>query len=110
MSYTVRIAPGPLEFAADGAQGLLGAAEVGGVALDSSCRNGTCRTCLCRLSQGQVRYRIEWPGVSAEEKADGWILPCVACANSDLVLDASDLALLDQAFKPPARKTPLAMT
>jgi ferredoxin len=93
MSYTVRIAPGPLEFAADGAQSLLEAAEVGGVALDSSCRNGTCRTCLCRLSHGQVRYRIEWPGVSAEEKTDGWILPCVACATSDLVLDASTVRL-----------------
>jgi hypothetical protein len=35
-----------------------------------------------------VRYRIEWPGLSAEEKAEGYILPCVAHAQSDLILDA----------------------
>jgi len=65
---------------------LLGA-EAAGVELPNSCRNGTCRTCLCQMLQGAVRYRIDWPGVSAEEKADGWILPCVAYATSDLLLD-----------------------
>jgi hypothetical protein len=39
------------------------------------------------MKQGSVCYRVEWPGVSAEEKADGWILPCVAYATADLVLD-----------------------
>ncbi|WP_255246563.1 2Fe-2S iron-sulfur cluster-binding protein, partial [Burkholderia pseudomallei] len=47
----------------------------------------TCRTCLCRLREGSVAYRIEWPGVSAEEKAEGYILPCVAIAQSDLVIE-----------------------
>ena len=93
MIFTVRIAPGSLQFDAPVGASLLEAAELGGVALDSSCRNGTCRTCLCRLAQGKVRYRIEWPGVSAEEKGEGWILPCVACAASDLVLDASTVRL-----------------
>ena len=65
---------------------LLGA-EQAGVELPYSCRNGTCRTCLCQMKQGSVCYRVEWPGVSAEEKADGWILPCVAYATADLVLD-----------------------
>ena len=65
---------------------LLGA-EAAGVELPNSCRNGTCRTCLCQMLQGAVRYRIDWPGVSAEEKADGWILPCVAYATTDLLLD-----------------------
>ncbi|MGE8476123.1 MAG: 2Fe-2S iron-sulfur cluster-binding protein, partial [Paraburkholderia hospita] len=54
--------------------------------------NGTCRTCLCRLVSGSVRYTVEWPGVSAEEKTQGYILPCVAVAQSDLVLDAPDAA------------------
>ena len=54
--------------------------------LPSSCRNGTCRTCICLLTRGEVRYRIEWPGLSAEEKAEGWILPCVAEALSDVTL------------------------
>ncbi len=52
----------------------------------SSCRNGTCRACLRQLSQGHVHYRIDWPGLSAEEKAQGWLLPCVAYPDSDLIL------------------------
>ena len=55
--------------------------------LASSCRNGTCRTCMCHARCGQVVYRIEWPGLSADEKRDGFILPCVAYAASDLVLE-----------------------
>ncbi|RAG26689.1 ferredoxin, partial [Burkholderia multivorans] len=41
-----------------------------------------------------VRYTIEWPGLSREEKADGYTLPCVAVATSDLVLDVPDAALI----------------
>ncbi|PUA17821.1 2Fe-2S iron-sulfur cluster-binding protein [Glaciimonas sp. PCH181] len=66
---------------------VLQAARNGGVILPSSCRNGTCRTCLCRMISGRVRYDIEWPGLSVDEKADGYILPCVAHAESALVID-----------------------
>lgn len=65
---------------------LLQAAEMAGLTLPSSCRNGTCRTCLCQLASGQVVCRIEWPGLSAEEKQAGCILPCVAHPASDVVL------------------------
>jgi hypothetical protein len=37
-----------------------------------------------------VSYTIEWPGVSREEKAEGLILPCVAVAASDLVIEVPD--------------------
>lgn len=73
-------------FDTDDATTLLKAAEQGGIRLPSSCRNGTCRTCLCRLDSGAIRYLIEWPGVSREEKQAGLILPCVAVAESDVVL------------------------
>lgn len=59
-------------------QSLLEAAQAAGIRLPRSCRNGSCRACRCKLLQGQVHYRIEWPGLLAEEKAEGWILPCVA--------------------------------
>jgi ferredoxin len=52
----------------------------------SSCRNGTCRTCICRLVIGRIEYEIEWPGLSAEEKRDGLVLPCVARPLTDVVL------------------------
>ncbi len=70
---------------ADG-QSLLEAARAGDVPLRSLCRNGTCRECMVRVLQGDVRHRIEWPGLSADEKEQGWVLACVAVAHSDVVL------------------------
>lgn len=85
---TARIEPGGLRFDTEAGRTLLQSAEAAGIELPSSCRNGTCRTCICRLLDGEVRYRIEWPGLSQEEKAEGWILPCVAEPVGDVRLDA----------------------
>ena len=85
--FTARLEPDGAVFAAPALLPLLQAAERAGVALvDSSCRNGTCRTCFSRLESGQVRYEIEWPGLSADEKEEGYVLPCVAYPCSDVVL------------------------
>jgi ferredoxin len=85
-AHSVTIEPGGWRLAAAPGATLLRAAEAAGVSLPSSCRNGTCRTCLCRLSAGSVRYQVEWPGLSIDEKRDGFILPCVAVAETDVVL------------------------
>lgn len=87
-SFSIGIEPAGLRFHAEGSASLLASAERAGIRMPSSCRNGTCRTCLCRLVSGQVGYGIEWPGVSADEKKDGYILPCVAYPLSALVIDA----------------------
>ena len=68
-------------------QPLLHSLEQGGIDWPSSCRNGTCRTCIGMLAQGQVHYRIEWPGVTREEQAEGCVLPCIAYPSSDLRLE-----------------------
>lgn len=65
---------------------LLQAGLRAGFPLASSCRNGTCRECRLRLVEGRIAYRIEWPGLSPEEKRDGWVLPCVAEPRADVVL------------------------
>ena len=67
-------------------QPLLVSMELGGLDWPSSCRNGTCRTCLGQLLNGRVHYAITWPGLSAEEKAEGYVLPCVAYPDSDVTL------------------------
>ena len=76
----------PFDALAD--QPLLVSLELGGIPWASSCRNGTCRTCIGLLTAGRVRYQIEWPGLSAEEKAEGYVLPCVAFPCSDVALRA----------------------
>jgi ferredoxin len=85
--FTARVLPADLQYDVEGDLSLLEAAEMSRVQLPSSCRNGTCRTCMCRLVSGEVAYTVAWPGLSAEEKAEGWVLPCVARPLSNVVLD-----------------------
>ena len=86
MSARIRVEPLGQTFNAEQGQTVLEAALAAGLELPSSCRNGTCRACLCRLVQGSVDYRIPWPGLLPEEKAGGWTLPCVAVPHGDLVI------------------------
>ena len=86
--FTVLLQPSGLQFDATDEATLLDAAQLDGVRIPTSCRNGTCRTCMCRLASGRIVYRIEWPGLTPEEKADNYILPCVAYPQSDLVIEA----------------------
>ena len=65
---------------------LLTSLEMGGLKWPSSCRSGTCRTCMGLMTAGQVRYEMAWPGLTAEEKAEGWVLPCVAFPMQDVTL------------------------
>jgi len=89
-AFTITLLPSRRSFPSTDQTTILEAAALGGLRLPSSCRNGTCRACLCHLVNGTVRYRIDWPGLSADEKADGWILPCVALPTSDLIVDQVD--------------------
>lgn len=75
LGATVPVAPG---------QSLLEAALAAGVSLPRSCRNGTCRACRCQMLSGAVRYRIDWPGLSPDEREAGEILPCVALPGTDV--------------------------
>lgn len=70
-------------FTAAQGETLLAAAERAGIAMPNACR-----TCLWRAMAGQARHLIAWPGLSADEKRDGFLLPCVAVAESDLTLAA----------------------
>lgn len=83
----IRIEPAGYEFDAAPGRTLLQAAEDAGIEIPASCRNGTCRTCMCETrGAAAVRYRVEWPGLSVDEKADGWVLPCVAEPLADMTL------------------------
>lgn len=88
--FTVKVEPANLQYDVEGDLTLLEAADMSRVQLPSSCRNGTCRTCLCKLVSGEVNYTVEWPGLSAEEKAEGYVLPCVARPASHIVLEQTE--------------------
>ena len=90
--FTVKVEPAGLQYDVEGDLSLLEAADMSRVQLPSSCRNGTCRTCMCRMLSGEVSYAIEWPGLTAEEKAEGYVLPCVARPLSNVVLEQTEAA------------------
>ncbi len=87
-SHPVLLQPSGLRFDAPAGTSVLLAAQAAGIKLPSSCRNGTCRACMCLMLEGSVVYGIEWPGLSRDEKEEGWILPCVAQAASALEIQA----------------------
>ena len=84
---TITLLPLGCSFPAGGAT-VLAALEAAGYTLPNSCRNGSCRTCLCRVESGSVRYLVEWPGLSIEEKRENYLLPCVAVPTTDVVVSA----------------------
>lgn len=88
-TYRAWLSPDATPIPAPTEQTLLQSALAAGIEMLSSCRNGTCRACIRQLERGEVSYSIAWPGLSGEEKAQGYILPCVALPQSDLVLKAA---------------------
>ena len=85
--YSVFLKQQNVQFFIDANQTILNAALAANYRFPVSCRNGSCRTCMCKILDGKVHYKMEWPSLSKEEKQDAWILPCVAFADSDVVLD-----------------------
>lgn len=65
---------------------LLEAAETAGVHIPSLCRSGVCGTCKTRLISGDVQFSSD--AVDADERAQGYILPCVAWPAGDCKLEA----------------------
>ncbi|HOB93456.1 MAG TPA: 2Fe-2S iron-sulfur cluster-binding protein [Aquabacterium sp.] len=102
-THWLTVLPGGWRLPVRPGQTLLLAALDGGVRLARSCRNGTCRTCLARVVSGQAHHTIDWPALLAEEKVDGWILPCVAAADGDLTIEAPGATELPPRARAPSR-------
>src|SRR5690606_19860426 len=86
--YPVIIKPSEWRFATPSNLSLVQAAKQAAIRLPSSCRNGTCRACMCRLESGEVTYPASRPGLSPDERDEGWILPCIAHAATPLAIIA----------------------
>ncbi|MCY0389456.1 2Fe-2S iron-sulfur cluster-binding protein [Robbsia sp. Bb-Pol-6] len=85
--HALRLEPAGVTLDVRAGESVLEAAARAAWHMPSSCRNGTCRACLCRLLTGELVYRVEWPGLSVQEKQDGWMLACVALPVSDVVVE-----------------------
>jgi CDP-4-dehydro-6-deoxyglucose reductase len=87
---TIRLSSGACFDAAEGTT-LLDAAAAASKLIPYSCRTGRCSTCRCMVVEGDTLALSDETGLSAGEKAAGWILSCVRSAASDLVLEVETL-------------------
>ena len=84
--YQVTFAASGRTARVDASQTLLDIAEAEGVAIASSCRSGVCLTCRTRMTDGDADCRSSM--LDADDRAAGFILPCVTWASGDCVLEA----------------------
>ncbi len=85
MTPTVTVLPNQWVFDVPVGQTILEAALNNNYRFPHRCTVGACAMCICRKLDGEVRYYLE-PLLTEKEKALGWIFPCQAYAESDLLL------------------------
>jgi len=56
------------------------------VSIISSCRSGVCQSCRTRLKAGHADCRSDV--LDPEDRANGYVLPCVTWPEDDCVLEA----------------------
>ena len=84
--YRVTFTSSGLTARGGASQTLLDVAELEGVAIASSCRSGVCLTCRTRLTEGDADCRSTM--LDQDDRAAGFILPCVSWATGDCALEA----------------------
>ncbi len=87
--------PATIEFANSGksvscteADLILEVGEQAEIAMDSSCRSGTCGTCKHKLLAGEVRYDAEPDALDDRDRQEGYILTCIAHPVGQVRIDA----------------------
>lgn len=89
MSYEVTIEPTGDVIEVDEGQTILDAALRQGVWLPFACGHGTCATCKCQVTEGDVEIGNASPFALMDmERDEGMILACCATPESDLVIEA----------------------
>jgi CDP-4-dehydro-6-deoxyglucose reductase len=92
LSHHVHIEPSNHELDADPGESVLDAALRQGLALPYGCRNGACRSCKCRILQGEVTYPGGLPkSLTPLDEAQGFALLCMAHATTDLRIAVEEI-------------------
>jgi len=91
------------EFSASEGGSLLDAALSAGITLPHSCKTGRCTTCKCKVLQGKTTILHPETGLTASEKAEGWILSCVRSTQEDISIEVEDFG---DVILPPRKTLP----
>ncbi len=85
MSKTVTLLPSQVQFEVPQGQTVLEAALNHNIGFPHRCQIGACAMCMCKKLSGEVQYDLE-PMLTEQEQQQGWIFPCLAYTESNLVL------------------------
>ena len=75
-------------------ESILDAGLRAGLVLAYSCHTGRCSTCKGRVMHGTTVALHDEPGLSVQEKEQGWILTCVRTVATDAQIDVEDLGMM----------------
>ncbi len=82
---TIRLTNGRT-FEADPERSILDCADAAGVRMPRGCKVGSCRTCTALLREGKVA-QVTGTALTTQQRQQGLILPCVAYARGDAVIE-----------------------
>lgn len=92
MGFKVTLRPSGHTYEAEEGASVLSAGLAAGFPLAYSCRAGVCRTCRCKVVEGQVDHgKTSTAYLPVEERLNGHALICQATALSDLTLEVQEL-------------------
>lgn len=96
MPFTVTLKASGRQFSVDDGETVLEAAQRAGLALPYSCRAGVCGSCKAVLIEGECHYPRNPPAaLNAAEQARHEVLLCQAVPRSDLLLEAREVASVE---------------
>ncbi len=103
-AFTVTAQPSGRSFGVQDGEAILAAAIRQGIGLPYGCKDGACGSCKCKMLDGRVVHGPhQTKALSEEEEADGFILPCCAVPQADIVVESRNVTD-ESAF--PVRKMP----
>ena len=89
MTFTATVQPSGRSFSVTRDEPILAAAIREGIGLPYGCKDGACGSCKSRLLEGRVIHGAHQArALSADEEAAGFILPCCAAPQTDVVIEA----------------------
>lgn len=93
MPYAVKIQPSGSQFEVPDGDTVLHAALEAGFHLPYGCRSGSCGSCKGKLLEGRIDYgNYQERALSADERAAGYCLFCVAKPQSDLSIECREIS------------------
>ena len=85
MKHQVDLLPMNVSFVVEEGETVLEAALNHNISFPHRCLVGVCAMCMCKKLSGEVSYHLE-PMLTDKEQRQGWIFPCQAYTESNLVL------------------------